>query len=245
MPPGHLQKITVLLALKKLRRSGVGTLFFGVLPGLFLYLSIQDSFETAMKFFLFLFPHVFLFLSAKGMKDDIENGPLENVLFSEERFKDYLIYKSRASGFIGLVYVSAIFGLISILGITTRHFVWLYLPQFIIGCLAGIYYLYLGSFLSFSMKAGSHVLVLILAQVLIFVGILMTVAQRGSFLDYVEKGRFPDFISQLKFLAVVALFPNVIMIRKIWFYSLEIAFLLALVFIIQNQLIRRVEIRKS
>ncbi len=244
MPADHLWKIAFLLTWKRFRTSKIGTVLYAALPVLFLYLSFRESVETAMKVFLYLFPHFFLFLSGGGMKDEVQSGVLENVLFSGGRFKEYLCKKTWVLGILAFIYGSILFAAIMVPGFAPGRFFWVYLLQFLMGGLAGLYYLYLGSLLGFSLKAGSNVLALLLAQVSIFIGLLFSVTRRGGFFDGLENGVFPDFLSQLKFLALVAICPNLIILRKLWLYSAEVAFLLALVLIIQSQRIRRLELRK-
>ncbi len=245
MPGCHRTTLALRLALKKSRASRVNYLTLAALPALCIYLWSVESFETAMKFFLFLFPYVFLFLSQDMIGDEVKSGALENVIFLGGEHKAFLSKKSFALNLLALGYAGALFAGLLLFAWTTHRLQSVYLCQFAVGSLVGIYYARLAGLLSFYLGGGSNVMILVLVQALAFIGIMFSVSQRSGFLDALDKGIFPDLISRLEILAMVACLPNVVIWKKLWLYSLEILILFAFLVGLQKIKIRGLELKKQ
>jgi hypothetical protein len=245
MPGCHRTKLALWLALKKNRSSRVNYLILAALPALCFYLWSKESFETAMKFFLFLFPYVFLFLSQDMIRDEVRSGALENVIFLGGEHKAYLSNKSFVLNSLALGYVGVLFAGLLLFALATHRLESVYFCQFLVGILVGIYYVHLAGLLSFHLGGGSNVLILILVQALAFIGIMFSVSQHAGFIDALDRGVFPDLISRLEVLAMVACLPNVVIWKKLWLYSLEILILLAFLIGLQKIKIGRLELKKQ
>jgi len=244
MPDGHRTALALLLTVKKVRASKINYLVFAALPGLCGYLWIKESFETAIKFFLFLFPYVFLFLSQDMVKEEVRSGALENVVFLGGEHKAYLWRKSLILDSLALGSVGALFLGLSLFALASHRFQALYFWQFLIGILVGIYYLHLGGLVSFYLRGGSNVLILIVIQALVLLAIMFSATQPSGFIDSLDKGIFPDLISRLEFVAVVIFLPNLIIWKKFWLFSVEILILLAFLIGLQKIKFERLELKK-
>ena len=96
----HLQAAFLIVRRKAAASRTLPALFagFGLLLG---FLWAKDSFSLALRAFLFLFPYLFLFLSQDMFRDEIDSGALENVIFVNGGFREYLFSKllyCRSSG---------------------------------------------------------------------------------------------------------------------------------------------------
>lgn len=242
MPFKTSSRITFLITWKKVITSKVN---FFLLAGFLLFLFsiwIRDSYELSFTFFLYLFPHLFLLLSQGMVRDEVESGSLENAMFLEGRFKKYLVEKNAAVLILGSAVSLIVFTFFAVYGLSTHVFSALYFYKFLIGTLVGIYYVFLGVLLGYSFKGGSNVLILVLAQVMIFFGFSFTASNSPAFLDYIDKGSFPDLISKIKFMGLVVIFPNFVISEKFFIYSLEVGALCVLLFLLQKMRIRNVEL---
>ena len=86
-------KITASLTCRKLMSAkslfGLAAIL-ALVPG---YVWLKDSPETALDFFLFLFPYFFLLPTQDMVRGEIESGCLENALFLRLDFRRYLLEK--------------------------------------------------------------------------------------------------------------------------------------------------------
>jgi len=244
MPDRPRRQVTFRLTLLRLRRSPAAWAAAAAFPGFILFLWIKESYGTALRSFLFLLPHTFLFLSQDMVGDEVREGRLENVLFLENGFKCYLFGKNAVLVLTGAVYGLGLFIPLWVIGLVTHRSGWGDLPGLITALLAGVYYVMLGGLLSHYLKGGSNVLVLIVAQAAVFIGLLFSATQKGGFLDLFTSGHFPDFAAKLEFLAFAAVIPNVIVAGRLQSYALWIAGLSALVLFIQWMKIRRLELKR-
>ncbi|MBN2408481.1 MAG: hypothetical protein JXE07_01990, partial [Candidatus Aminicenantes bacterium] len=126
---------------------------FVILP---VFFWIKGAFGFAFRIFLFLFPHLFLFLARDMIKDEVDSGALENLLFLDGGYKSYFRWKNAVVGGAALGAGFLFFGAFSLYGLATRQFVAMDLLQFGSGIVAGLYYLALAGFLSFFWRAGSN-----------------------------------------------------------------------------------------
>jgi hypothetical protein len=219
-----------------------------LLPGFIVllgYIWLKDSFSLSLRAFLYLFPYIFLFASQDMIKDEVDSGALENVLFLNGNFRGYLLEKSIFLAAAAFSCSLAMFLVLAGYALITGQFSAVYLLQFLAGSVAGIYYLSLGGFLSFSFKGGSNVLIVILGQVFLFIGLLLSAAKRGGFIDSLEKASFPDLISRLKFFVLAAVFPNAVVAKKFIIYALGIAAFSLLFLFLQRMRIRSLELQKK
>lgn len=242
MPFKNWLRITFLITWKKIVTSKINFfIFIGFLILLF-FIWQKNSYELSFKFFLFFFPYLFLFLSQGMVRNEIDNGCLENVIFLKENFKNYLLKKNVFLGSIGILSSLIIFSFFALYAIATHQFSDLYIYQFLIGIIVGFYYVSLGILLSYYFKGGSNVLIMIISQFLIFFGFLFTVLRSSGFIDYLDKGAFPDFLSKIKFLGLIVLFPNLVILKKFFIYSIAIIVLCVFLYILQGIKIRDLEL---
>ncbi len=244
MPARDCRQIAFLITWKKAAASrSLAVLFAGFLA-LLAYVWVKDSYITCLRFFLFLFPYIFLFLSQDMFRDEVDGGALENVLFLAGRFRSYLLNKNLVLAAIALAGSAALFLLLTVYGISVRAFSALSLVQFVIGVLVGIYYLVAGGLLSFFLKGGSNVLLIILGQVFLVIGLFLSATQRTGLIGLLTADALPDSAAKLKFFLLAAFLPNVIIVRRSAAFILGLAALSALWFGLQRLKVRSVELLK-
>jgi hypothetical protein len=213
-------------------------------PAVVVWIGLGDSYETAAKFFFFLFPHVFLVAAQDMVRTDIDGGALENVLFLGGRFRRFLWAKNFILAGVGGAYVLLLFALFSSWGLALGEFRPVYAAQFGMGLLAGFYYLALAGTLSYFLRAGSNTLVLLLAQSAALVGLLFSATSRTGFLDYAASGRFPGIGSKLLFGGLVAILPNLVVSGRLVTFGAVVLAGLALSLFVQHRLVRALELEK-
>jgi len=245
MPAANRLKVIFLITWKKLRSSRVSFIVFLAFVAFLIFFWLKDSFGASFNFLLFFSPHLFLFLSQEMMKDEIESGMLENVIFLKCRYQDYLLNKNLFVGFVAFIYVSGLYVVFSGYGLAAHKYSPFFLIQFLVATIVGLYYVYLGGWLSLYVRGGSNVMILIIGQALIFIGLLFSATQHTGFIDYLEKGVFPNLASQIKFLAMMVLLPNLAVSKNFLGYTLEVIVLLILILIFQKIKIQRLEIKKK
>jgi hypothetical protein len=232
------------ITLRKLLRARSNLSVFAGFLILLAFVWIKGAFIFSFRLFLFLFPHLFLFLAQDMVKDEIDSGALENVLFLEGGFRSYLCWKNgiiaaAASG-VGLV----IFAGFSAYGLATRQFAAVSFLQLGIGMLAGLYYLTLAGFLSFFLKAGTNVLIVILGQGLGFFGLLLSAGRRPEWIESLASSSLSGVSAKLEFLALAVIVPNVIVAARSWLSILGLGALAGLFFGLHILKVRSLELRK-
>ncbi|MBC7361411.1 MAG: hypothetical protein H5U06_03910 [Candidatus Aminicenantes bacterium] len=238
-------KTNFFLIQKKVLRSR-SLYFLSLVPLLaVLYVFLADSLTTAIQFFLFLFPYLFLFISSDMMKDEIESGVLENIIFLRGEYRRYLFQKNLILLIFALLLSTSIFSALIIAGLLKGIFTWLYLLQFLAGIVVGVYYIALSGWLSFYFRGGSNVMIIIIAQVMAILSLFFSLQERAGFLDYLEKGRFPDLMAQLKFLVFALAFPNVLTFKKFLTYFIIVAVAASLFLLLQWLRIKNLELKKQ
>lgn len=245
MPLKNSLKIEFRITLKKVISSKVNLFFLIGFPIFLFYIWQKDSIETSLNFFLFLYPYLFLFLTQNMVKDEIDKGCLENVLFIRADFKDYLVKKNLSLIFIGILCSLIFFVFFASYELLTHEFSIIYFYQFLIGILVGIYYVFIGIFLSFYLKGGSNVLSLIIAQLFVLVGFILSATKNSILLDCIDKGVFPNLVSKIKFLALIVLFPNLTISKKFLIYSVEILALCLILYFLQKIKIQKLELTRK
>lgn len=237
-------KVTSRLVWLRLRGSPAAGAAAAALPAFVLFLWIKESYEIALRSFLFLVPHSFLFFSQDMIGDEVREGRLENVLFLGNGFKDHLFGKNTVLVLTGIIYGLGLFVPLWTAGLVTHRSGWGDLSGLAVALLAGVYYVLLGGFLSYFLKGGSNVLALVVAQASVFMGLLFSATHRGGFLDLLGAGRFPGLAQKIKILALAAILPNVVVARRLRPYALWIAGLAALVLVVQRIKVRRLELKR-
>ncbi len=244
MPDPALLALTWRVTRRRLVSSPLAVVAGLLFPAFVVWLGLSDSYATAAKFFFFLLPHVFLVAAQDTVRSDVESGALENVLFLGGRYRGYLGAKSLIAAGAAAGYSAALFALFAAWGLAAGGFGPDSLLKFGLAVVAGLYYVALAGLLSHSLRAGSNVLVLLLAQSASIIALVFTTTARTGLLDYAATGRFPGLGARLVFGAWVAILPNVIVSGRLAWFAAEIVALLGLAVFAQVRLLRRLEIRK-
>ncbi len=208
------------------------------------YIWVKDSYSMCLKFFIYLFPHIFLFFSQDMAKEEVESGALENVLFFEGKFKSYLWAKNFCLFLIGCGLSAAAMAFLAAYGLAVGEFPGKSFAKFGIGLVAGAYYVALGGFLSFYFKGGSNVLIVILGQLSLFIGLIFSVTTKSGFIDCLANAHFPDWASKLKFFIFLAFFPNTIVSEKHFLYGFVVVGLSCLFLLLQRAKLHSLELKK-
>jgi hypothetical protein len=204
---------------------------------------VKGDFILSFRLFLFLFPYVFLLQARNMIRDEVDSGALENVLFLDGGFKSYLLLKNAVIIAAALAVGLPLLAVYSFYGLATHRFFVLSFVQFGTGILAGLYYLALAGFLSFFVRAGTNVLLVVLGQFLIFFGLLISAAQRPEWVGKLASSS-PDLAARLEFLGLAVVFPNIIIVRGSWSGALGLGALTGLLFGIQLSKTGSLELRK-
>ena len=246
MPARNLRQAAFLIIRRKAAASRILPALFAGFGAVLGYLWIKDSFPLALKAFLFLFPYLFLFLSQDVFRDEIDSGALENAVFVNGGFREYLLSKMLILALVGVTAGSALFGGFAAWGlvigraqITLGH-----LGQFFAGVLAGLYYLVIGGYLSFFFKAGSNVLVVILGQVSLAIALFLSMTARRGWVEAILSGAFPGFVSRLRFLGLALLFPNAVILRRHSFFVCGLSLAGLGLFLLVRKRIKRLELSR-
>jgi hypothetical protein len=238
-------KITVLLTLGKMKAAKSLYCLAAVFLAVLAYAGMKDTPAAALKFFLFLFPYVFLLLTQDMVRGEIDSGSLENVIFLRQDFRRYLLGKNAVIALLGGLISFALFGILVLASARSRRFDLHDFAELGAGLVAGLYYTSLGGFLSYFLKAGSNVLVIFLGQAAVAVSFLLSAGLNTGFLQNLSSGFFPDFPSRLKFIGFVALLPNTVVSRKFLPWMVEVAGLSLVFFWLQFRMAARLELKKK
>lgn len=235
---------SILIIKRTLRSRSVQTLSLALFLPIF-YVGLKDSLTAAVKFFLFLHPYLFLFVSGDMMRDDIESGVLENILFLNGQFRSFLFMKNRLLLLLAFFWSSIFFAILLILNVLKGTADWFWPVQFLAGVVVGCYYLFLSTHLSFYFKGGSNVMVVIFAQLVLFLSLLFSFSERDSFLAALEQGRLPDLAAALKFSLLSLGFPNILITRPFLKYIFISVLATGLMFVWQWLKIKKLELKKT
>ncbi|MGB7294779.1 MAG: hypothetical protein WBC70_04250 [Candidatus Aminicenantales bacterium] len=229
---------------RKLVSSKVNLFIFSGFLILLAFVWIKGAFIFSVRLFLFIFPHLFLFLARDMIKDEVDSGALENLLFLDGEYRSYLRWKNAVVGAAALGAGFILFAAFSLYGLATRQFAALFLLQFGSGVVAGLYYLALAGFLSFFLRAGTNALLVILGQALGFFGLLFAATQRPEWIARLTPSSLPGLRAQLECLALAIVFPNILITAGSWVSVLGVSILAGLFFGLQFFKIRSLELRK-
>lgn len=244
MPVSRRLEVNFFLTRRKVLSARSFYVLLAGLAALIAYVWVKDSYRLSLQFFLFLFPHVFLFVSQDMMMDEIESGVLENIAFVHGAFRNYLFQKNIYLFLIALVLALAGFSLLAAYGLASGQFSARFLLQFLMGAAAGAYYISLGGFLSFYFKGGSNVLVVVIGQLAAFIGLLFSAAQRVGFIDQLTSASFPDWSSRLKFVVFLGVLPNIVASERYFEAGLGIAALACFFLVLQSMKLGGLELKK-
>lgn len=244
MPVSHRLEVNFFLTRRKVVSAKSFYILLAGLAALVAYVWVKDSYSLSLQFFLFLFPHVFLFISQDMMMDEIETGVLENVAFARGAFRNYLFEKNIYLFLMALAVALAAFSFLAAYGLASGQFSARFLLQFLMGVAAGAYYISLGGFLSFYFKGGSNVLVVVIGQLSAFIGLLFSATERLGFIDQLTAASFPDWSSRLKFIVFLGVLPNILASQKYFAGSLGIGALTCFFLMLQRMKIGALELKK-
>jgi len=243
MPDPALCALTWRITRRRLASSPLAAVAATAFPALVLWIGLTDSYGTAAKFFFFLLPHVFLVAAQDTVRTDVESGALENVLFLGGRFRGYMMAKGFVLAAAVGAYAAALFGLFAAWGLAAGGFESIFVLRFVLALVAGLYYVALAGVLSHFLRAGSNVLVILLAQSAVVLGLIFSAGPRAGLLDYAATGDFPGLGPKALFGALVAVLPNVIVSSRLTLFAGEVLAGLGLALLAQARLTRRLEIR--
>lgn len=212
-------------------------------PAFVVWIGAADSYGTAAKFFFFLLPHAFLIAAQDTVRSDIESGALESVLFLGGRFRGFLSGKGFALSAVTGAYAAVIFGLFAAWGLAIGGYEPAFWLHFALALLAGFYYIALAGALSYVLRAGSNVLVLLLVQAAAVGAMVFSTTARTGLLDYASTGEFPGLGPKLVFGALAAVLPNVVVSGRLSVFAAEVLAGLGLALLVQSRLARRLELR--
>jgi hypothetical protein len=244
MPARHRLEVNFFLTRRKVFSAKSFYILLAGLAALIVYVWVKDSYRLSLQFFLFLFPHLFLFISQDMMMDEIETGVLENIAFVRGAFRNYLFEKNIYLFLMALVLALTAFSFFAAYGLASGEFSARFLLQFLMGVAAGAYYISLGGFLSFYFKGGSNVLVVIIGQLAAFIGLLFSAAQRSGFIDQLTAASFPDWSSRFKFIVFLGVWPNILASDKYFAASFGIAALACFFLMLQRMKLGALELKK-
>jgi len=244
MPDPALCALTWRITRRRLASSPLAAVAATAFPALVLWIGLTDSYGTAAKFFFFLLPHVFLVAAQDAVRTDVESGALESVLFLGGRFRDYLRAKLFVLAAAAGIYAAVLFGLFTAWGLAAGGFETRFVGRFGLAVLAGLYYIAVAGTLSHGLKAGSNVLVVLLAQSAVLIGLIVSITPRTGLLDYAATGRFPGLGPKLVFAGLTAVLPNVIVAGRDPAFAAEILAGIGLAVFVRERLIRRLELKK-
>jgi hypothetical protein len=203
---------------------------------------VRDSYGTAMRFFLSLFPYLFLFLGADMVRSEAESGALESGLFLRGRFRSYLSLKGPFLAAVAAAVSLVLFVGLTLAGLVAGRPAPPDAGRFGVGLVVGADYIALAGLLSTRLRAGSNVLVVLIAQAAALLLAMFTLSSRAGLLVAMETGVWPDLRTRLEFLVAAALIPNLVLNPLLYPFSLELVVLTAVACAWQRAVIRRLEL---
>jgi len=236
--------VAVRLAWLKTRAGRTWTIAPAALLAIVIFAWVRDSYGTAMKFFLSLFPYLFLFLGADMVRSEAESGALENGLFLGGKFRAYLSLKGPVLAAVAAAISLVLFAGLMLAGLAAGRPVLPDAGRFGIGLVVGAYYIALAGLLSTRLRAGSNVLVVLIVQAAAFLLVMFTLPSRAGLLAAMETGVWPDLETRLEFMAAAALIPNLVLTPPLYPFSLELVALMIVAFVWQRAVVRRMELGK-
>ncbi len=244
MPFSRRFEVNFFLTRKKVLSAKSFYVLLAGLTAILAYVWIKDSFSLSLRFFFFLFPHLFLFVSQDMMMDDIESGVLENIAFARGGFRSYLFEKNVYLFLAALALALSAFSFFAAYGLASGEFSARCLVQFLMGVTAGAYYISLGGLLSFYFRGGSNALIVVIGQLAAFIALLFSATERLGFVDQLTAASFPDWSSRLKLIVFLGVLPNIIVSEKYFGASLGIAALVCIFSMLQRLKLGALELKR-
>lgn len=244
MSERFLWPLTLRLTWGKARSSWFSLFSAAAFPAFIAWLVKNEGVGAGVSAFLLLFPHSFLILAQDMVGSELAGGVLENVLFLDGAFRRYLWLKNPAVMTIGGAYAAVLFAGLGALSAASGDLRFSFLTRFLLGLVAGAYYVAAAGLASYYLKSGSNSLVFILLQFAGFFGLLFSVGSRMGFVDYLMEGSFPSVGASILFHGLLLIFPNIVTLpghgRFVWVPAAG----LALGLYLQKLLGSRLELRK-
>lgn len=229
MPDRPLLALTARLVAGRVR-SGLGApAVLAGLAGLTALFWFRASYRTALAAYFFFSPYAFLFSTADLVWSDYASGALEGPLFLHGRFRSYLALKAPVVSALAAGGVLAFGLLLAAAGLARGEFGPQDLVRFPAALSAGVYFAALGGLLGTWFKAGSNVLVVLLAQAAVLAAGIAAASSHSSWLAVLDPGPM-SAAARLRFAAVVIAFPNLAVSPGRHGYALECAALAVLAF---------------
>ncbi len=244
MPDPALLALTWRVARRGLLASPLVVAAGLAFPALVVWTGLHDSYGTAAKLFFFLLPHLFLVGCQDAVRTEVESGALESVLFLGGRFRGYLALKSLVVAAAIAAYAGLLFGLMAGWGAAAGGFKPAFVLRFGLALLAGLYYAAVAGVLSHFLRGGANVLVPLLAQAAAVIALILTTTARTGLLDYAAAGRFPGPGAALRFGALVAVLPNIVVSGRLPLFAAGILAGLGLAVFARRRLVGALELRK-
>jgi hypothetical protein len=245
MPDTALLALTWRVTMRRVLRSWPAVAAGLAFPAFIAWAGAGDSYGTAAKLFYFLLPHAFLVAAQDTVRTDLESGALENMLFAAGRFRGFLRAKGLVTAAAAGAYALGLFMLFAAWGLVLGEFRPDDLVRFGLALLAGLYYVAVAGLLGHSLRGGSNVLSLLLAQAAAVMALVFTAGARTGLLDYAATGTFPGAGPKLLFGGLTALLPNVIVARRPSLFAAEVLAGLGLAWTVRERLIQRLELRNG
>ncbi len=250
MPALSPLSFSLYLTWKRVLRTRV---FFFFLAGFILFLAFfwwQAGLAEARRFFLHLFPYVFLLLAQDIFREEIDSGSLENVVFLRLDFRRYLLTKNISLGLIASGIATLLFLPLFFASLFQSCFSWKPLLSFFLGLIVGFYYLSLAGWLGLRLRSGSNVLAVILLQIFLFLGFLVSmksVASGRDVVDLVISGHPENIKEQLFLFLFVAIWPNALISRSYssFIFLVEVLAILSLFLSMQARSLSRWELKRE
>ncbi len=227
--------------------------FFFFLAGFIFFLALfwwQAGLSYGRRFFLFLFPYLFLLISQDIFREEIDSGCLENVVFLRLNFRRYLIEKNLTLFLLASLFSGLLFLPFLLISVAQDDFSWFILVSFFMGLLVGFYYLSLAGWLGLRLRSGANVLAILLIQVFLLLALIISLTSSASgrdFLDLILSAQPQNRLEQILLFIFVALWPNALVSRN--YSSLNLRFeLLILIFIflsLQVWRLSRLELKRE
>ena len=235
-------RLAARLTLLKLRRSPTMLAVSLALPALAAFAWAAGSYASGLRTFLFLLPHGFLFATQNMFRGEAAGGTLENVLFVDGGFRGYFLRKNVVLAACGCGYGILVYILFAAVSPGGSGPALDSMPGLAASLAAGIYYVAFGGLLGQFLEGGANVLAVILLQAAAFVGLIQDAAGGNRFLESLASGAFSTSPDRLKFAAIAAAVPNILVSRSLLRYAWWTLPAAALLFLVQAFVLRKREL---
>lgn len=235
---------------KKLVAGKVNFIFIGLFLAFLAFISIEAGLAYARRFYLFLFPYLFLLLAQDIYREEVDSGCLENVLFLRLDFRRYLLAKSLILGFLATIIPGAIFLVFLCFSLVRGDATLPLTISFLRGLAVGFYYSALGGLLGLRLRSGSNVLALVLLQIFFLLAVFVgstSLSSGRELIDLLISGEAGTSRERVFLFTFIGIWPNAIISRS---YShpvflAEVLMLLGFYRLLQAACLRRLELKRQ